>query len=189
MITLPQRIDLIRLLPAGAAMAEVGVWRGYFSSEILNHAPNVAKLVLVDAWKRQVWSKHEQQSDAQHEKDLAECKHHIRGHLPSGRVQIVRGTSAAVALNDRTIPPLDGVFIDACHEYDFVLEDLINWSKRLKPGGVLMGHDHTEIHPNAIKWGFGVVPAVRDFCARYGWRHTHLTAEDFPSYRLEKILP
>lgn len=186
MITLPKRIDLIKLLPPGSAMAEVGVWRGYFSTEILNHAPNVSKLFLVDAWKRQVWSKYEQQSDEQHELDLAECKRHIRGHLPSGRVVIKRGTSADIALNDRTIPPLAGVFIDACHEYEFVTEDLTNWSKRLGPGGVLMGHDFTDTHPNAIKWGFGVVKAVHDFCENYGWELTHVTAEDFPSYRLEK---
>jgi hypothetical protein len=183
---LPTRIDLIKRLPAGALVAEVGVWRGYFSSEILNHT-SVGKLFLVDAWKRQVWSKHEQQSDIQHEKDLAECKHHIRGHLASGRVQIVRGTSAEVALHDRTIPPLDAVFIDACHEYDFVTEDLINWSKRLKPDGVLMGHDFTDTHPNAIKWGFGVVPAVKDFCAKYGWEIVTTTEEDFPSYELRRL--
>lgn len=185
MQTYPTRLDLIKTLPANSLLAEVGSWRGYFATEILNNCPNVAKLYLVDAWERQVWSEHEQQSNEQHEKDLAECRRHIRGHLPSGRVQIVRGRSAEVALNDKTIPLLDSAYIDAAHEYRFVMEDLVNWSKRLKPAGVLMGHDYTK-NADSVKWGFGVVEAVNDFCAKYGWEIVALTAEDFASYKLQR---
>lgn len=181
----PTRLDLFKSLPAGSIGCEVGVWKGYNAIDILNNT-SVGKLFLCDAWRRQVWSKHEQQSDAQHEKDLAECRHHIRGHLPSGRAVIVRGTSAEVALNDKTIPPLDWVYVDACHEYEFVLEDLRNWSRRLKPSGVIMGHDFTDTHPNAIKWGFGVVKAVNDFCEKEGWELVAVTQEDFPSYMLQR---
>lgn len=179
------RLDLIKSLPAGSVIAEVGTWRGYFSIEILNNCPNIAKLFLVDAWERQVWSEHEQQSNEQHEKDLAECKRHIRGHLPSGRVQIVRGRSAEVALKDKTIPPLTAAYIDAAHEYRFVMEDLVNWSKRLKPDGVLMGHDYTH-NADSKKWGFGVIEAVNDFCAKHGWEIVALTNEDFASYMLQR---
>lgn len=185
MITYPTRLDMFKALPPGAIGVEVGVWKGWNAIDILNNT-QVGKLFLCDAWRRQVWSKHEQQSDEQHELDLAECRRHVRGHLPSGRAVIKRGTSADVALRDRTIPPLDFVYIDACHEYEFVMGDLVNWATRLKPGGVLMGHDFTDVHPNAIKWGFGVVKAVRDFCEQRGWELTAVTAEDFPSYRLEK---
>jgi len=174
---------MFKALPVGSIGIEVGVWRGWNAIEILNKT-HVGKLFLCDAWKRQVWSEHEQQSDEQHEKDLAECKNNIRGHLAGGRVQIVRGTSAEVALNDRTIPPLDFVYIDAAHEYRFVMEDLINWSKRLKPGGVLMGHDYTH-NADSKKWGFGVIEAVDDFCAKYGWEIVALTQEDFASYMLQ----
>lgn len=188
MTPLPARIDLFKLLPPGSVMAEVGVWRGYLSIEILNKCPNVAKLFLIDAWRRQVWSAYEQQSDQQHEADLAECRRHIGGHLPSGRVRVIRGTSAEVALHDRTIPPLDFVYIDAAHEYRFVMEDLTNWSKRLKPTGAIGGHDYTH-NPDSKKWGFGVIEAVNDFCRDNGWTITHLTTEDFASYRLERNAP
>ena len=185
MKTYPTRLDMFKALPVGAIGVEVGVWRGWNAIEILNNT-SVGKLFLCDAWKRQVWSKHEQQSDEKHESDLAECRHNLRGHLAGGRAIIVRGTSAEVALTNRTIPPLDFAYIDACHEYDFVMEDLINWSKRLKPNGVLCGHDFTDPHPNAIKWGFGVVKAVNDFCAKYGWELIATTEEDFPSYMLQR---
>lgn len=184
MITLPKRIDLIKLLPPGALMAEIGVWRGYFSIEILNET-SVGKLFLVDAWKPQpVYNDHLVEDD--HEENLRLTKHHCRGHLMGGRVQIVRGDSLYVAENDRTIPPLHAAFIDANHSYEACLADLLAWEKRLRPDGVLLGHDYTETHPNAIKWGFGVVAAVRDFCATRGWEITHLTNEDFPSFRLQR---
>lgn len=188
MKTYPTRLDMFKALPVGAIGVEVGVWRGWNAIEILNNT-SVGKLFLCDAWKRQVWSKHEQQSDEKHESDLAECRHNLRGHLAGGRAIIVRGTSAEVALTNRTIPPLDFAYIDACHEYDFVMEDLINWSKRLKPNGVLMGHDYVDPEKNADakKWGFAVIPAVTDFCKKYGWEIEFLTEETFASYQLRRL--
>lgn len=183
---LPKRIDLIKMLPAGSTLVEVGCWRGYFAIEILNECPNVAKLICVDRW-RTATTYNDPLSDTDHEANLAEAKHHVRGHLPSGRVRFIRGDSVAVAENDRTIPPLTAVYIDADHSYEACLADLIAWSKRLKHDGVILGHDYTDTHPNAIKWGFGVVRAVTEFCRDYGWRLTHLTQEDFPSYRLERV--
>jgi predicted O-methyltransferase YrrM len=184
MQTYAKRIDLIKALPAGAVLAEIGVWKGYFSIEMLNHS-RIGKLFLVDAWKPQP-SYNDPLTDTDHEANLSECKHHIRGHLASGRVVIVRGTSVEVAANDRTIPPLDAVYIDADHSYEACGADLVAWSKRLKPDGVILGHDYTE-NEQAKKWNFGVIPAVRDFCANYGWKLTALTTEDFASYRLERV--
>lgn len=181
----PKRIDLIKMLPAGALLAEIGTWRGYFAIEILNHT-QVGRLFCVDAWSGQTGVHTEgPKSQSEHDKDMAETKHHLRGHLPSGRVRIVRGMSLDVAANDRTIPPLDGVYVDADHSYEACLGDLVAWSKRLKPGGVMMGHDY-KADGNAKLWNFGVIPAVTDFCRDYGWKLTHLTDEDFASYRLEQ---
>jgi hypothetical protein len=185
MQTLPARIDLIKMLPPGSVVAEIGCWRAYFAVEILNSCPNVHRLFCVDAWKKQTGYV-DPLSDDDHEENLRQAKHHLRGHLPSGRVRLVRGESAHVAVNDRTIPPLDGVFIDADHGYEACLTDLRLWSKRLKKSGVIMGHDYTN-NEQAKKWNFGVIEAVAKFCEEEGWRLTHLTAEDFASYRLEPL--
>lgn len=185
MTIVPTRIDLIKMLPAGTVIAEVGTWRGYLAIQILNECPNIKQLWCVDAWKGQTGvCTEEPKSDEQHEADYQQCLHHLRGHLPSGRVKIVRGFSLDVAVNDRTIPPLTAAYIDADHSYAACLADLIAWSKRLTPGGVLLGHDY-KADGNAAKWNFGVIPAVTDFCASYGWELTHLTAEDFASFRIE----
>jgi hypothetical protein len=183
MITVPTRIDLIKMQRPNSVGAEIGVWKGYFSIEILNHT-RVKKLYLVDAWKPQP-SYNDPLTDTDHEKNLSECKRHIRGHLPSGRVVIVRGESVHVAKFDRTIPPLDWVYIDADHSFEACYADLFAWSFRLGPEGVLLGHDYTN-NEQAQKWNFGVIPAVKKFCEDFGWVHTHITAEDFASYCLQR---
>jgi predicted O-methyltransferase YrrM len=176
---LPKRVDLIAQIKPGSVGAEIGVWRGYFSVEILQKT-RVKKLYLVDAWKPQP-SYNDPLTDTDHEANLAETKHHLRGM--GNRWEIVRGTSTEVAANDKTIPPLDWVYIDADHSYEACLADLLAWEKRLKPDGILMGHDFTD-NEQAKKWNFGVIKAVNDFCFDRGWRIAYLTTEDFASYSL-----
>jgi hypothetical protein len=53
---------------------------------------------------------------------------------------------------------LDFVFIDADHEYESVKRDIILWRRKIKPGGILMGHD-TQIP--------GVRKAVQECCEEY----------------------
>jgi predicted O-methyltransferase YrrM len=36
---------------------------------------------------------------------------------------------------------IDMVFIDAAHEYHDVVEDIKSWLPKVKPGGILAGHD------------------------------------------------
>lgn len=37
---------------------------------------------------------------------------------------------------------LDLVFIDGNHDYDHVREDILLWEPKIKPGGILCGHDY-----------------------------------------------
>jgi predicted O-methyltransferase YrrM len=40
------------------------------------------------------------------------------------------------------LAPFDFVYIDANHEYSFVFDDITEWTKKVKPGGVVYGHDY-----------------------------------------------
>lgn len=51
---------------------------------------------------------------------------------------------------------LDFVFIDACHDYDSVLNDIMAWYPKVKQGGILSGHDFADAYQ-------GVKKAVKDF--------------------------
>lgn len=39
---------------------------------------------------------------------------------------------------------LDFVYIDSNHKFDFVMQDLIEWSKKVRTGGIVSGHDYNE---------------------------------------------
>lgn len=52
---------------------------------------------------------------------------------------------------------IDMVYIDAAHDYDTVKRDLETWSKKVKSGGFICGHDY-----NSNSWP-GVVQAVDEF--------------------------
>lgn len=66
------------------------------------------------------------------------------------------------AVND--VPDnLDFVYIDGDHSYQGVFDDLCAWTKKVKMGGIISGHDYN--HPNLP----GVKRAIDEFFRRFGW--------------------
>lgn len=60
---------------------------------------------------------------------------------------------------------LDYVYIDADHHYEAVRRDIAAWLPKIKPGGLIAGHDFCE-YP-----GFGVIQAVTERFSRIDvWR-------------------
>ena len=56
---------------------------------------------------------------------------------------------------------LDFVYIDGNHAYDYVLEDCREWSKKVRHGGIVSGHDYTtRKHVNV---GLDVKKAIDQF--------------------------
>ncbi len=60
---------------------------------------------------------------------------------------------------------LDFVYIDANHDYEHVTEDIIEWTKKVKPGGIVSGHDYTK-RKGQDKY-YDVVRAVNDYVDKY----------------------
>lgn len=50
--------------------------------------------------------------------------------------------SSVDALQDFADESLDFVYIDGNHSFKFVTEDIFEWSKKVKKGGVISGHDY-----------------------------------------------
>ena len=49
----------------------------------------------------------------------------------------------------RSIPDqsLDAIFVDGCHLYDCVVSDLEIWLPKVRPGGLVSGHDFSPQWP------------------------------------------
>ncbi|APW60822.1 class I SAM-dependent methyltransferase [Paludisphaera borealis] len=68
-------------------------------------------------------------------------------------------TTSVRAANLFQAGSVDLCFIDADHSYESVMEDLRTWWPKVKPGGILAGHDYRQ----TAHWLLGVTPAVHEF--------------------------
>lgn len=70
----------------------------------------------------------------------------------------------AKVVDDETI---DFVYVDACHQYESVKQDLELWWPKLRSGGILAGHDIVCPGAEHGGWGLTVQPAVFKFADMY----------------------
>lgn len=182
MIHLPTRLDLFRTLPPGSIGAEIGVWRGYFSSEILQ-LPNIAKLYMVDTWGQHGPEyASDPRSGDDHAANLAEA---IKNCGDFGaRAEIVQ-MDALKWLQAQPVDSLDFVYLDGPHDENSVLKQLIASVDVVRHGGCIMGHDYRTC-PKSIQMGFGVVEAVTRFLSVAHWRITAMALDEWPSFRLQR---
>lgn len=80
------------------------------------------------------------------------------------------------AVGDFKDESLDFVYIDGFHEFDAVMSDLIFWVPKVRPGGIIAGHDYYNF------WRAGVVTAVDAYVKGHGIRDWYITHEATPSF-------
>lgn len=123
--------------------AEIGVYKGEFSEKI---AKTGLKLFSIDPWKV-----YEDFVHPRGQKRLDFLYEHTKRVLaPYPTSTIVRKTSMD-ALADFKDESLDFVYIDGNHEFKYVAQDLYEWSKKVKKGGIVSGHDYTFVESSTGK--------------------------------------
>lgn len=75
---------------------------------------------------------------------------------------LIRKTSMEV-VDEFLDNSLDFVFIDGNHDYEHVKEDIEEWTRKVKPGGIVCGHDY-KIDPVN---NYGVIRAVDEYVEEY----------------------
>ena len=171
---IPHVLNARRLFGCGV---EVGVQEGRYSEHLLKHWRG-AHLISADPWAEQVLERYRDMASVkQPTHDLYHRRTMARLAPYRQRSSIWRLTSAEAA--DR-LPhhAIDFVYVDARHDYESVKEDLHLWADRVRPGGILAGHDYFDAtHPSF--GDYGVRSAVDEFCAA---RHlpVYATHDDKP---------
>lgn len=139
-------------LQNGCTVVEVGCWKGkslaYLCTEILNSGKDI-KVIAVDTW-----------SGCDGEKELYKTfpeivnntlydifMENMKPFLGILTPLKMKSTEASKLFLDDSV---DRIFIDACHTYECVKEDIQHWTPKVKINGVLAGHD---IHSEEIKRG------------------------------------
>lgn len=150
-------------IPPGAACAEIGVWKGDFSSQILRLA-RPAELHLIDPWifDGQFPTRWYGGAIARNQGDMdATYEGVVRrlGTRPDVKVHRLRSLDAAQLFADRS---LDWVYIDGDHSTAAVEADIRAWFPRIKAGGALVGDDYDWEDESRLK---SVQAAVELACA------------------------
>lgn len=115
--------------------AEIGVEEGVFSEVLCNSIPGL-KLYAIDPWKAyEGYRDHVSQSylDSIHAATL--------NRLAPYNVEVMRLFSAK-AVKKFKDNSLDFVYIDANHELPHIMDDICAWEKKVRPGGIVSGHDY-----------------------------------------------
>jgi hypothetical protein len=93
---------------------------------------------------------------------LAQLETEARERLAKygGQVTFMKLTSMDASTSPQIPPQVDFVYIDGNHSYRAVAEDIRAWWPKIRPGGVLGGHDFYNGYARAHD---GVVKAVTEF--------------------------
>lgn len=135
--------------------AEIGVAEGHYSEVLCQNIPDL-DLMAVDPWTRYRGNprahsqEHQNFSKAETERRLAP--------YPLARTIQMMSMEAVREVREGT---LDFAYIDGHHGFDWVMQDLIEWSKRVRNGGIIAGDDYYHFDYA------GVIDAVNAYTAHH----------------------
>jgi hypothetical protein len=117
---------------------EVGSAAGQYATKLLSAWKGKA-LYMVDPWEKQAHDDYLENTNnvAPFAEWHASCVHLSQ---KDERAHLMKMTSKEASEKFR-LDCLDFVYIDGNHDYRHVLEDLELWYNRVKPGGLVGGHD------------------------------------------------
>lgn len=133
---------------------EIGTRVGTYAKELCRALPDL-KLYCIDPWKIYPGYK-EVFEPGEIDRQFEEAK----GRLAPYNCEIIKKESME-AVGQFEPESIDFVFIDGNHEHKYVLEDISEWTKKVRPGGIIYGHDYAPDHP-------GVVSAVHEYISKNG---------------------
>lgn len=119
--------------------AEIGVQAGDYSKVLCENIPEV-KLHCVDPWE-----KYPGYTDFVNMSTYIAHERKAREVLVPYKCNITKKYSMD-AVKDFPDRSLDFVYLDANHDVRHVIEDITEWSKKIKKGGVISGHDYFASH-------------------------------------------
>jgi hypothetical protein len=132
------RNEWLDTLPKGSVGAEIGVAAATYSIQMLQRV-KPSKLYLVDRWALIL------NPGAKGKKELQ-----MHAALSKLAEYVARGIAMPICAwsfyATRWIPDatLDWLYIDGDHKPKSVREDLLAWYPKVKPGGIVAGHDYKE---------------------------------------------
>ena len=155
---------------------EVGVKAGANAKLMLKTIPDL-KLYLVEPYADYDLTDFEF-GQMRHTRHFSEAVHSLcnRKHPCDVRFIIEKSEDGAAKIKDGS---LDFVYIDGNHHYNFCMLDLILYSRKVRPGGIVSGHDY--VIP-------GVEYSVNDYASANKIDTIYLTDRNVKGHTLDKLI-
>ena len=131
--------------------AEIGVDAGAYAKVLCEEIPGL-KYYGIDIWEL----------DTRHLPMRIEKHAEAEKLLAPYDVTLIKKFSLD-ALSDFEDNSLDFVYIDAGHHFDEVMKDIMGWTKKVRKGGIVAGHDYTP-----ADMGRNIVAAVDAYLQGHG---------------------
>lgn len=131
---------------------EIGTDHGKYAEQLCYGIEGL-KLLCVDPWVA-----YTEGVEVHTQEEMDQIYEEVKKRLSPYECILEKTTSMEMAqrVKDNS---LDFVFIDGNHRYDYVLEDITEWTKKVKPGGIVAGHDY-KIDPVN---NYGVIEAINKY--------------------------
>ncbi len=146
---------LAELLPDGARFVEVGCWLGRSIAAMHEFSEKAGKkfeIHVVDKFIGDLNSPSEVYA-AILKAHNGNVEEHFRGNMKAlGLEPNIIAADSATAAGAFTDGSVDCAFIDADHSAEAVAKDIAAWLPKIKPGGVLCGHDIDESGVASAVW-------------------------------------
>lgn len=180
------RNEMIGLIKPNSTIAELGVFRGEFTKNILDIC-NPKELVLIDLWDNSVIESGDVDGNNVVKYNGEFLYNEILNkYRTSSNIKIIKNYTSYLS----TYPDnyFDMIYIDADHSYDGCKNDLLISYDKIKSNGFIMGHDYTQ---NLLKtsniYNFGVSKAVDEFCIEKNQEITIKALDGCVSYGIRII--
>jgi len=138
--------------------AEIGVYAGQYSEKLCIENPGV------EHWCIDPWLEYEGRNESISQKRYSLAEEEARKRLSKYNCKFIKAFSmdAVKQFEDNS---LDYVYIDGNHDFQNVTNDIVEWEKKVRPGGIVAGHDF-DLH--RFKSRCHVLQAVTGYTAAVG---------------------
>ena len=147
-INIGRRKDFPRLLnELGYKVgAEIGVYQGQYAHWLLRMMPGL-KLYGVDLWEPYTGYKDFEAND------IVDAYQIAVDNVAGKDCTLIKGWSNKIVeqFEDES---LDFCYIDGSHCYEYVVEDIAKWSKKVRKGGIVSGHDFDDFTDSKKRWSY-----------------------------------
>jgi predicted O-methyltransferase YrrM len=147
----------VRSFPSGSKFVEVGVYKGkataFLGVEIINSGKDIS-LTAIDIFDPMPT---EMLQGVSYSFDEFMVNMKPITDAEKFDFSVIKGECIKTAKQFKK-QSIDFIFIDANHDYEFILKDIKSWLPKLKKGGIIGGHDFTDNWPGvkkAVKEMFG----------------------------------